>query len=214
MSNRQSRDAFPGRWRPSFAGSARCVLRAALAAGGPGLPLGPCRGVGWRQRCPATIDATRVSSRPDSRKAIRTSRAMIRNSQCAMDASKVAMHGSPASKGGEDRRPVILQLGPREFSVLAVGARRGRRAGVPRGEGQDQAASTAALLSAEAPVEIASARSRDAGVRDRHQPHPYAPVAPGGPVHNDGGGRRMRALPQWVTEDDHALELVHEALGS
>ena len=44
---------------------------------------------------------------------------MIRNSQCAMDASKVAMHGSPASKGGEDRSPVILQPGPREFSVLA-----------------------------------------------------------------------------------------------
>ena len=55
----------------------------------------------------------------DGRKAIRTSRAMIRDSQSAMDASRAAMHKSPPSRGGADRPPVILQLGPREFSVLA-----------------------------------------------------------------------------------------------
>jgi hypothetical protein len=55
----------------------------------------------------------------DSRKAIRTSRAMIRDSESAMDVSRAAMHRSPGSTGGADRPPVILQLGPREFSVLA-----------------------------------------------------------------------------------------------
>jgi hypothetical protein len=55
----------------------------------------------------------------DSRKAIRTSRTMIRDSQSAMNASRAAMHRSPPSRGGADRPPVILQLGPREFSVLA-----------------------------------------------------------------------------------------------
>ena len=55
----------------------------------------------------------------DSSKAIRTSRAMIRDSQSAMDASWAAMHKPPPSKGVADRPPVILQLGPREFSVLA-----------------------------------------------------------------------------------------------
>ena len=30
---------------------------------------------------------------------------------------------------------------------------------------------------------------------------------------NDGGGRRMSALPQWVNGEGHALALVHEAPG-
>ena len=44
---------------------------------------------------------------------------MIRDSQSAMDASKAAMYTSLPSRDGADRPPVILQLGPREFSVLA-----------------------------------------------------------------------------------------------
>jgi hypothetical protein len=54
----------------------------------------------------------------DSRKALRTSRAMIRNSEGAMNASRAAMRRLPPSRGGADHPPVILQLGPREFSVL------------------------------------------------------------------------------------------------
>jgi hypothetical protein len=54
--------------------------------------------------------------RADSRKALSTSRQMMRDSTSAMRTSRAAVER--AGPAGPGRPPVILQLGPRDFSVL------------------------------------------------------------------------------------------------